>query len=178
MLVVKMMDMENDYERIRELMDKCQDDVFFFLHEIDKIECPRTKKIQTILKIASVQIKENPKMQKFMEKALDMLRESENDMQISDNFLCALGYEKIKKYDIALQYYEKCMGQLPDSSMKSALLGMKYRVLSKKEKGGVYFDLAVKAFSKAALEEEIDWKKKKWEAAVQEMTKQKILKWE
>lgn len=178
MLVVKIMDMKNYYEQVRGFMDSCQEDVSSFLNEMDKIDYPQKKKAQMILKIASTQIKKNPKKQIFIEIALNMLRQSENDLQISDVFLCALGYEKIRKYDIAIQYYEKCIEQLPDSSMRSALWGMKYRVLSKKEKKDCYFDRAVESFSKAALQEETDWKKQKWEVAAQEMVKQKKLKWE
>ena len=178
MLAIRIMDMEKYYEQISELMNRCQENVPIFLSEVDKIEYPWKKKAQMILKIASAQIKKNPEVEKFMEIAIDILRQNETKMGISDNFLCALGYEKIKKYDLALRYYEKCIEQLPDSSMKSALQGMKFRVLSKNKKRDDYFDLSSEAFLKAASEEETDWKKKKWETAVQEMTRQKKLKWE
>lgn len=170
--------MKKSYEQIRGFMDSCQEDVSIFLNEMDKIDYPQKKKAQMILKIASAQIKKSPEKQKFIEIALNMLTQSENDLQISDAFLCALGYEKIKKYDTAIQYYEKCIDQLPDSSMRSALRGMKFRVLSKKEKKDCYFDLAAENFSKAALQEEKDWKRQKWEVAAQEMVKQKKVKWE
>lgn len=178
MLVIRMTDMEKYYDLISELISSCQGNVQTFLLEADKIDCPLKKKAQIVLKIASARIKSNPEMQKFMESAIDMLTENEPEMEISDHFLCALGYEKIRKYDSALRHYETCIAQLPDSSMKSALTGMKFRVLSKKEKKDDYFDLAAEAFLKAASEEETGWKKKKWETASREMVKQKKLKWE
>ena len=112
-----------------------------------------------------------------MEKALQMLEEKSKCLGIQDAFLCALGYEKIENYKKSIAYYEYCIQHLPESSMKSAMLGMKYRVYSKMNPEEQNFDLAIEAFSRAEKEEIISWRKEKWKVAQDEMVLQKERKW-
>lgn len=134
------------------------------------------KQALMLMKTGDAQIKHDKKMGEVIEKGIFML-ETEQEQDIGDLFMCGLGYEKVMKYEKALDNYEKCLAMLPESSMYWAILGMKYRVLSKMNQTAEMFDMAIDAFVRAGESEEKLWRKQKWEMAQKEMMLQKERKW-
>ena len=129
-----------------------------------------------LMKTGDAKIKHDKKMDEVIEKGVSML-ETEKEQDIGTLFMCGLGYEKVIRYENALENYEKCLAMLPESSMYWAILGMKYRVLSKMNQTAETFDMAIDAFARAGELEEKLWRKQKWETAQKEMMIQKERKW-
>ena len=164
-----------DYINIIQIMDECRGNIPLFLDKIEEMECG--DKAQILLRIGASNIKKNAEMAALIEYGIQMLEDESDASGIENVFLCALGYEKINNYIASLSCFEKCIRQLPDSAMKCALCGMKYRVQSKKDGKLEDFNLSIKAFEKAASKEKLTWRRNKWKEAWQEMIMRKEIGW-
>lgn len=144
--------------------------------ELQKLEGDETKKALSVMNYASKTIKVDASMIPVMKYGIQILLQQER-LSAFELLNIALGYEKCREYDEALSYYERCESYLPVSALKSAIGGMKCRVLSKKYDKEDYYNQAIAAFELAKEQENVAWKKQKWELACQEMKKQKVMRW-
>jgi len=170
------MNMNEDYRLICEIWNESQWDCAKFISRLEKIDCK--DKALILLKMGSSQIKQDKKMAVLMRTGLSMLEEQKEELDISDMFMCAIGYEKLQDFEKALMYYENCIERLPQSAMYWAVIGMKYRVCSKikckiEEIALAEFDLSIEAFACAEKIEKKSWRKEKWKDAKEEMIHQK-----
>lgn len=129
--------------------------------------------IPLLFKLGASYIKEYPEMEKCIRTAILRLQEKREDISAYEQLEMALGYEKLSEYKQAISCYEKCIECIGPSGLKTAMTAMLYRVKAKVdiEKSYFWYQKSEEAFGRAVCEEQVEWRKRIWHEAAEEMRK-------
>lgn len=126
----------------------------------------------TLIKKGCKEIKLDKSKSYLIVEGLSKLNEQESHNEFV-LLVCAVANERLGMYANALNYYDLCISALPDSSIKFAIEGMKFRLLAKgeyknREKN---IKLARRFFEKASNLENNAQMKEWWALSILELNK-------
>lgn len=123
-----------------------------------------------LIKKGCAEVKRDSSKALLIQQGISKLKSLPND-DIFNNLICAIGYEKMKKFGEAVSEYDCCISSLPNCSIKYGITGMKYRTLAKGSTSlsNDYVNMAIECYKKAlAAESDYRWKMI-WQESIEEI---------
>lgn len=123
-----------------------------------------------LIKSGCAEVKRDSSKALLIQQGISKLK-SLPDEDIFNNLVCAIGYEKMRKFGEAVSEYDCCISSLPNCSIKYGITGMKYRTMAKESmfSPNNYANMSIECY-KNALATESDCRRKKiWDDSIKEV---------